>query len=133
MSTGSWDPKQQMVARADEEFLRQAIELGNRQDWQQLDTAFNSQQQQRCCGLMSLPEASWEPVLVSLGEDQLLALMRFFTVAEMKFVGWRAGERSPVIAIAKELKRRGKALDRNQLEWIRKHSDNRYIPFGMLK
>ncbi|MGB5325866.1 MAG: hypothetical protein WBN40_10640, partial [Pseudomonadales bacterium] len=61
-----------------------------------------------------------------------LALMRFFTCAEMQLPGWQAGDKSPVIAINKILKRRGHKLDKAMLGWIRQHSDNRFLPNGPL-
>jgi hypothetical protein len=60
-----------------------------------------------------------------------VALIRFFTRAEMAFAAWKGGDRSPVIALAAELKRRGDFPD-GLTAWIRANSDNRFLPYGSL-
>ncbi len=71
------------------------------------------------------------PGIVSPSE-QLLHLVRFFTLAEMQLSGWEAGAESPVIWIVKTLRRRKSPPSKDLLLWIKANSDNRFIPNGAL-
>jgi len=73
----------------------------------------------------------WAKAAQALDDERLVALIRFFTRAEMAFAGWKGGDRSPVIALAAELKRRG-AFPADLTRWIRTNSDNRFLPYGSL-
>ena len=80
---------------------------------------------------MQQSKASWHTVARALSNDELIALIRFFTVAE-SLPGWQAGNQSPVIWLNQVLKQRGVKLDRTLLQWIKAHSDNRFLPHGQL-
>ena len=58
-------------------------------------------------------------------------LIRIFTLGEMQFPSWAAGDKSPVIALVKELKRRG-AYDPALTRWIKAHTSNKFLPHGSL-
>jgi hypothetical protein len=80
---------------------------------------------------MHLDASHWNQVAESHSDDDLLQLVRFFTVAE-NLPGWEAGETSPVIPLARTLRQRGVKLDRDLLVWIRATNNNRYLPYGPL-
>lgn len=62
-------------------------------------------------------------------DDVIIDLIKFFTLAEMAYSGWKAGEKSPVIYLVKILK--GRAVFCDELrKWIKNNSDNRYLPHG---
>jgi hypothetical protein len=66
-----------------------------------------------------------------LGDGEIEALIRFFTLAEARLPNWEAGAQSPVIPLAAVLRQRGAwppALSR----WIRAESRNRFLPWGSL-
>lgn len=73
----------------------------------------------------------WANAARALDDQRIVALIRFFTRGEMAFAGWKAGDRSPVIALAAELKRRG-TFPADLTRWIRANSDNRFLPYGSL-
>ena len=73
----------------------------------------------------------WAAWAATLENEQLVALIRLFTVAEMALPSWKGAERSPVIALAAQLKRRG-AFPAGLTAWIRANSDNRFLPYGSL-
>ena len=80
---------------------------------------------------MRLDLAVWPPLIGGLGDQQLVDLLRFFTLAEQAFAGWDAGKKSPAIAIARELRNRGR-YPAELTSWIRRHSENRYLPYGSI-
>lgn len=82
--------------------------------------------------LAALDEQAWTPVVRELSDQELVALVRFFTLAEGRLPGWEAGERSPVVPMARELRRRG-AFPQDLRRWVRAHSENRFLPFGSLQ
>lgn len=79
-------------------------------------------------GLMKLDEGAWE-VANNLTDEEIVALVRFFTLAEMQFTGWDGGKQSPVIYLVRILKERG-TFTPDLRKWIKAHTDNRYLPYG---
>jgi hypothetical protein len=73
----------------------------------------------------------WAATAQALDSERVVALIRLFTRAEMMFPAWKGGDRSPVIALATVLKRRGE-FPAGLTTWIRANSDNRFLPYGSL-
>lgn len=74
---------------------------------------------------------AWSGVAATLDAAMLVGLVRFYTVAEAVLPGWDAGDASPVIALARELRRR-EAWPADLRAWIRARSANRFLPWGNL-
>ncbi len=129
---GTWDPDAPPAASApDMDFLRRAIALCQSGGLDTLESALSPTEQQRHAVLMQRDENGvWDAVAEHFTDDELRDLIRFFTVAEMRLPGWRADAHSPVIALARTLRRRSAPLDRELTTWIRSQSDNRYLPWG---
>ena len=81
---------------------------------------------------MRSEQEAWNDLLPQLNTDELIALIRFFTLAETQLAGWEAGALSPVIWINKYLRSKNQTLDKELLLWIRNNSTNRFIPNGPL-
>jgi hypothetical protein len=134
MSLGSWDPK---FASADStlllqpSLLRRLIDFDTNDQLAQLEQLFSDEDKQRLAGLMKVDHHSWRTAVEPLSDDDILHLIRFFAVAE-NLPGWEAGADSPVIPLAKLLRRRGVRLDVALLQWLRAINDNRYLPYGPL-
>lgn len=78
--------------------------------------------------LMQQSQESFD-IVNSFPDDVIIDLIKFFTLAEMTYSGWKAGKKSPVIYLVKILK--GRAVFCNELrKWIKNNSDNRYLPYG---
>jgi hypothetical protein len=73
----------------------------------------------------------WAAVTEGLDDATIEALIRLLTRTEMAFPAWKGGDRSPVIALAAALKRRG-TYPAGLTPWIRANSDNRFLPHGSL-
>ena len=133
MVTGSWDPQQGVApqkADIDPQWLRRFIEWADTGRLDELPGLIDDHHRHVLGRWMQADPTDWERTASSFSDEQLIALIRFLTVAEMKIPGWRCDEKSPAIAIAGLLKQRGRRLDRDLLRWIRNNSDNRYIPHG---
>lgn len=78
--------------------------------------------------LMRLEEKHWQ-VAETLNVAVIENLIRFFTLAESQLPGWEAGKNSPVIRLVKIL--RAKDVFSGELRtWIKKNTNNRYLPYG---
>ena len=73
----------------------------------------------------------WDLAGVELSDAELESLVRLFTLGEMQHGSWQAGAKSPVVALVKVLKQRGK-FDPPLARWIKDHSTNRFLPHGDL-
>ena len=134
MAIGSWDPDNQAAAAAltlDPSTLTHLLSLAETLPLDALEQHMPAQLSERLAGVMQLDPADWNAASSSLSDAQLLSLVRFFCVAE-NLPGWEAGERSPVIPLARELRVRGQRLDKDLLRWIRSVSENRFLPYGPL-
>ena len=80
--------------------------------------------------LMRLDEAPWQ-VVTTLSDEELISLVRFFTLAVMQLPGWDGGKQSPVIYLVRILKQRG-AFTPVLRQWVKTNTDNRYLPNGAL-
>ena len=81
--------------------------------------------------LMTAAAEVWAERIDSASSDDLVAWIRFLTLAEMRFPGFEAGARSPVIPIARVLRTRGDYPE-DLNAWIRANTDNRFLPYGSL-
>lgn len=134
MSVGAWEPEKSPQQGSGEikisrELLQRFIDAIQspsplRESLQRPD--------QGASQLMRLPAQCWLEESEHWNNEQLWQLIRFFALAEMQLPGWDAGAESPVIPLAKALRRRKAPLAREQLLWIKQHSDNRYLPYGPL-
>lgn len=97
-------------------------------DIEALESGFPETERASGAALMKLQGKDWV-VAEELDDEQLISLIRFFTKAEMQLSGWDAGKTSPVIYLAKILKRRG-SFDSDFKKWIKANTDNRYLPNG---
>lgn len=133
MSIGSWDPQ---AAASSEHYvvelaqLKRYINLSENNQLDNLSQSLSAAEQQRHAGMMRLDKAAWA-VAESLSDDDIVHLMRFFTVAE-QLPGWEAQAQSPVIWLGKILKQRGTGIDKSLTLWIKAHSDNKFLPHGAL-
>ena len=128
MSVGTWDPSGQItelsIAVLDE-LLAAAGRSGEN------DFGLGPADIERLAGAAHGNRVDWQAAAQRLGDGDLVALVRFYTLAEARFNSWKAGADSPVIALAKALRERD-AWPADLTAWIRRHTDNRFLPYGSL-
>lgn len=132
---GAWNPENKS-SKISEEFLQRCLTFcavyGEKERWEELSNFLSEEEQQECATIMRLPLEKWQAISVDYEADKLTALIRFFTVAEVALPNCRCGDASPVIALAWRLRSMNGCMERQLLEWIRAHTDNRYLPYGPL-
>ena len=134
MSLGSWDPTADAAAHAlqiDPATVQRFIGYAREDQLSQLEQLISGDENQVLAGLMKVEHSAWLGTAETLSEEDLLHLIRFFAVAE-NLPGWEAGATSPVIPLAKTLRKRGVRLDKPLLQWLREVNDNRFLPYGPL-
>ena len=128
MSVGTWNPAEQVTelsAPVLDELLAAAARSGDE------DFGLSPADIERLAGCALTNRANWRATSQTLRDDQTIALIRFYTLAEGRFPAWKAGSNSPVIVLAKALRARG-AWPTDLTAWIRAHTDNRFLPYGSL-
>jgi len=134
MSLGTWDPR---LAPTNAENLLSAetldrlIGYDRKNQLQQLGELLSTDEQQQLAALMKVDHDAWQGVAEPLADAAVIHLLRFFAVAE-NLPGWEAGAQSPVIPLARILRKRGARLDKPMLQWLREVNDNRFLPYGPL-
>lgn len=127
MSVGAWDPAEQIRA-LDGSVLAELTEAAKRLH---LDGfGLSAAAAGRLAATVRLAPEAWRAA-EGLADDDLIALVRFYTLAEGRFADWKAGAKSPVIALCRMLRSRG-AWPADLTAWIKANSDNRFLPYGSL-
>lgn len=136
MSIGSWDPTSSTTQSGnaiDSATLRHFVDIAMNCDITatpiNLAERLTAEQQQHFA-MMQADQKAWDTALVNYTEQQLLALIPFFTLIEAQLGDWVGGQKSPVIWMTKRLKSEGKKLPKELQQWIRENSTNRYLPNG---
>lgn len=80
---------------------------------------------------MTAAPTVWEEAAEGADAGEIVAWIRFFTLAEAKLAGFEAGAKSPVVPLARALRRRGE-YPADLTGWIKAHTTNRFLPHGSL-
>ena len=80
--------------------------------------------------LINAPQSAWIKAIEGLSVEQVKNLCVFFTVGEMEFSNWAFASKNPTIYFIKHLKTQSTPLEKDFIRWLKKQTDNRYIPYG---
>lgn len=97
-----------------------------------LATSIDKSEQEQHAPIMKLSQQEWLAVEGELSNGEIISLIKFFTIAEMKLQDWSGEKTSPVIWLSKLLRKRGQSIDKDLLRWIKANSDNKFLPYGPL-
>ena len=128
MSVESWDPKAANSRLSDKEIDR-FLAAANRLD--EPGFGLDEDEVKNLAPLSKQGSVDWTIAGVGLGDAEVIALVRLFTLAEAEFALWEAGAKSPVVPLATLLKKRGAYPD-DLTAWIKAHTSNRFLPYGSL-
>ncbi len=131
MAVGSWDPTGGSASAIDADLLTAFIACAREQRLDDLPAQLDDTQLAALPALMQLEAAPWLTVAGDFSEQDLIHLIEFFAIAE-NLPGCEAGEKSPVIPLARLLRQRGARPDKDLLKWIRGVNNNRFLPYGPL-
>ena len=126
MSIGVWEPgPKKKGGSLATEHLQQLADQFEHADVDNLAASMTLSGEQ---WLMTLERESWQ-IAADLDDVTIINLVRFFTLVEMQIAGWDAGNKSPVIPLVKILKARD-SFPSDLRKWIKKNTENRYLPNG---
>jgi hypothetical protein len=132
MTIGSWDPTATSGFTISSSILDKFAQLANANQLTDLTEHLSGDEIQYQAPIMRLDFQNWQNAAANSDTQTLIALIRFFTIAEKQLPGWEGQEKSPVIYLNKLLKLRKEPLDKDMLRWIRANSNNRFLPNGAL-
>ena len=132
MSVNSFDPQQFDPSQA-------SAELGNALVEQAISAAHAQDEGAQLCLttdevaalVPAITHAGWSVVAQDLSTQDLVALIRLFTLGEGQFSSWQAGAKSAVIKLVRVMKAR-KEMTPELSAWIKMNTDNRFLPHGDL-
>lgn len=126
MGVGVWEPGKSISVSTEQ--LRELVSQVGEIDLAQLTSTCDDEFIDGHAWMMKLGESAWQAANSLPGED-LVNLIRFFTLAEMQLPGWEGGRQNPVVYLVKILKSRDE-FSADLRKWIRANTDNRYLPYG---
>ncbi|MEX2489278.1 MAG: hypothetical protein WD356_07075 [Pseudomonadales bacterium] len=126
MSIGVWEPDKPVTIELAQ--LRHWLEVYRQGDPENLAAGLSDDEIQADATVTKLDEGAWQAA-EQLNCEEIGDLVRFFTLAETQLPNWQGGETSPVIYLVKILRARG-AFPDTLRKWIKRHTDNRYLPYG---
>ena len=127
LGVGAWDPAEQ-IGELNDSVLAELLAAADCLDRE--DFGLSAAAASRLAATVRLPAEAWQPA-AALDDEQLIRLVRLYTLAEGRFPQWKAGSTSPVIALCRLLRRRG-AWPADLTAWIKARSDNKFLPYGSL-
>ena len=135
VTTEVWDPNNTSNTPNDAidiAFLKAIVQRMQQGDGDKVEGLLSQQEATEHRPMMTADKVSWQQTISVFEQQELLILMRFFTLAEVTYEGWTADEKSPVIYLAKALRQQGYHLDKELLMWIKVNNPNKFLPFGPL-
>lgn len=114
----------------DKELIGKLIEIGRKEDFSALNTLFLSGELERKGSIMRQSFQPWYDIADSLAEEEIVALMKTFTIAEKKLKGWECGSVNPAGWLGRKLVERNEVLADKVAKWVVSHTDNDCLPFG---
>lgn len=79
---------------------------------------------------INTPQDTWVLAITPLSSDQILNLCTLFTIGEMEFPNWAFTSKNPTIYFLRHLKSQKVSVEKDFIRWLKKNTDNRYIPYG---
>lgn len=79
----------------------------------------------------AIDSTHWLAFAETLSSEQRVRLIRAYTLLE-QLPKWQLGNNNPVISLFKVHKRLTGEIDQTLVQWIKDHTDNRFLPFGSL-
>jgi len=134
MTIESWSPNEQHSAdNVSAEQVNALLAIIGEKDRKALQDFMHGDIKDELAEFVNLKQKSamqWQESLTAIDNNQALSILYFFVLAEKAFDAFHAGEKSSVIGIYKILKKRGFKLSKEELQWIKTNSDNRFLPNG---
>lgn len=127
----TWQPNMSTESLSTEKLVQLAAII-NGQDSAKEDLKNISESDiQLIAGQLNTLQEAWILAIESLSTEQILNLCIIFTLGEMAFSSWTFGANNPTIYFLRYLKSQKKInVEKDFIRWLKRNTDNRYIPYG---
>lgn len=130
---GTWDPDSiNKTLNSTDIDITPFIILGAEKNVHEAVANLSSETINTLTPIMKQERSFWHTVASNLSNDDIINLIRFFTLAEEQHSQLFAGDSSPVIGLNQSLKQRKTPLSKELLQWIKNNSSNKFLPNGSL-
>jgi hypothetical protein len=126
----TWHPTEQKINISAEKLLAVASLISSQESIQEDVMHLHSADVDLISGYLNAPQSAWLKAIEDFTDVQILNLCMLFTVGEMKFSTWTFGSKNPTIYFLRQLKAENRAAEKDFVRWLKKQTDNRYIPYG---
>lgn len=109
------------------DLLKEFIEIGLTENFDNLKTLFVESEVEKQGEIMRQAFQYWYDIAASLKDNEIVALIKTFTIAEKTLPGWCAGSVSPVIWLGIKLSERKYTEIDKLRDWVKSHSDNDWL------
>ena len=126
----TWQPADQKAEISSEKLLGYASLISSQETVQEEIVSLEKADIDLVNNYLNMPQEAWLKAIENFTDAQVLNLCMFFTVGEMKFPTWTFGSKNPTIYFLRHLKSEKRAAEKEFIRWLKKQTDNRYIPYG---
>ena len=126
----TWQPTDPKAEVSSEKLLAYASLISSQETVQEEIVSLEKADIDLVNNYLNMPQAAWLKAIENFTDAQILNLCMFFTVGEMKFPTWAFGSKNPTIYFLRHLKSEKRAAEKEFIRWLKKQTDNRYIPYG---
>jgi hypothetical protein len=126
----TWHPTEQKTNVSAEQLLAFASLINSQETIQEDVMRLHSADVDLINSYLNAPQSAWLKAIENFTDAQVLNLCMLFTVGEMKFSTWTFGSKNPTIYFLRQLKAENRAAEKDFVRWLKKQTDNRYIPYG---
>lgn len=126
----TWNPSDQKTTISAQRLSKLASLISSQDNIQEEVMHLESSDVNLIGSYLNAPQDAWIKAVENIDGAQILKLCMLFTVGEMKFQTWTFGSKNPTIYFLRYLKAKNQAPEKDFIRWLKKQTDNRYIPYG---
>ena len=126
----TWQPAEQEVSISTERLSIIVSLIGGQESIQEDIKSLDKSDVEWVNGLLHSPQSAWLEAIKGFNDEDVLKLCMLFTVGEMEYPTWAFGSKNPTIYFLRHLKYENRAAEKDFVRWLKKQTDNRYIPYG---
>ena len=126
----TWQPSEQITSISAKKLLGLASLINGKNTIEDDIKHLESADIELISSYLNAPQSAWLKAIEEFTDTQILDLCMLFTVGEMKFPTWTFGSKNPTIYFLRHLKPENRAAEKDFVRWLKKQTDNRYIPYG---
>jgi len=115
------------------ECIQELISIGKSNSYEKLLVFIENFPEHRSGQIMRQSPQFWYSISESLSDEEIISLIKTFTIAEKIVPEWKAGSVAPVIWLFSKLRERTNSEQKELSDWIIQHTENTYLPYGSMR